>query len=88
VCEKGWCSVYNLVVLPIQQQLSKWFYDTSTSTATRAARCSLFVGEGLVLLGVSYRGTQWRRGFTWFGPTERNTLRPQENRCVVLLSAV
>jgi hypothetical protein len=28
-------------------QMSKWFYDTSTGTATRAARCGTFVGEGL-----------------------------------------
>jgi hypothetical protein len=68
--------------------VSKWFYDTSTSTATRADRCGLFVGEGLGLSGVSYRGTQWRRGFMRFRPPECNTLRPRENWCVVLLSAV
>jgi hypothetical protein len=40
--------------------LSKWFYDTSTDTASRAARYSSFVGEGLGLSGISYRGTRWR----------------------------
>jgi hypothetical protein len=30
------------------------FYDTSIDTATRAVRCSLFVGEGLGVSDVSY----------------------------------
>jgi hypothetical protein len=30
-------------------QISKWFYDTSTSTATRAALLWFFVGVGLGL---------------------------------------
>jgi hypothetical protein len=29
--------------------------------------------------GVSYEGTQWIRGFMWFGPPKRNTLRQREN---------
>jgi hypothetical protein len=43
------------------QSLLKWFYDTSTGTATRAARCGSFVGEGLGLSDVSYGGTRWRQ---------------------------
>jgi hypothetical protein len=39
----------------------KWFYDTSTGTATRVARCGYFVGEGLGLSDVSYGGTRWRQ---------------------------
>jgi hypothetical protein len=35
-------------------QMSKWFYDTSISAATEAARCGSFVGEGFGLLVVSY----------------------------------
>jgi hypothetical protein len=30
-------------------QMSKWFYDTSTGTATRAAPLLFFVGVGLSL---------------------------------------
>jgi hypothetical protein len=41
--------------------MSKWFYDTFTDTATRAARCGSFVGEGLGVPDVlSYGGTRWR----------------------------
>jgi hypothetical protein len=69
--------------------LSKWFYDTSTGTATRAACCGSFVGEDLGVSDVlSYGGTQWRREFMWFGTPERNTLHPRENRCVVVLLCV
>jgi hypothetical protein len=50
--------------------VSKWFYDTSTGTGTRAAHCGSFVGEGLGASNVSYGGTWWRRGFTWFGPSK------------------
>jgi hypothetical protein len=63
----------------LSRQISKWFYDTSIGTATRVAHCGSFVGGGLGLSDVSYRGTRWRRGFTWFGPSERNTLRLREN---------
>jgi hypothetical protein len=42
-------------------QMSKWFYDTSTGTAMRAAHCGSFIGEGLGLSVVSYGGTCWRR---------------------------
>jgi hypothetical protein len=34
-------------------RLSKWFYDTSTCTATRAARCGFLFGKGFDLLVVS-----------------------------------
>jgi hypothetical protein len=36
-------------------------YDTSTSTAMIAVRCSSFIGEGLRLSDVSYGGTRWRQ---------------------------
>jgi hypothetical protein len=38
----------------------KWFYDTFTGTATRAARCDSFIGEGLGVSDVSYGVTRWR----------------------------
>jgi hypothetical protein len=41
----------------MERKVSKWFYDTSTGTAMRAAHCDSFVREGLSLLDVSYRGT-------------------------------
>jgi hypothetical protein len=67
--------------------LPKWFYDTSIGTTTRAAYCGALL-EGLRLLYAQARKT---RGFTWFGPPERNTLRPWEMLycyvCVVLLKA-
>jgi hypothetical protein len=33
----------------LTRQMSKWFYDTSTGTATRAASLWFFVGVGLSL---------------------------------------
>jgi hypothetical protein len=61
--------------------MSKWFYDTSSVTATRVAHGgSLIRGtKALDAQGVSYEETQWTQGFMWFGPPECNTLRPQEN---------
>jgi hypothetical protein len=57
----------------LAHQMSKWFYDTFTGTATKATCCGLFVREGLGIPDVSYRRIWWRRGFTGFGPPERNT---------------
>jgi hypothetical protein len=68
--------------------MSKWFYDTSTGAATGAARCGSFVGGGFGLLVASYEGIRWTRGFTWFGPPERNTLRPRVNGIVLLCLSV
>jgi hypothetical protein len=68
--------------------LSKWFYDTSTGAATGAARCGSFVREVQIAQGVGYQGIRWTRGFTWFGPPERNTLRPQVNGVVLLCLSV
>jgi hypothetical protein len=64
--------------------LSKWFYDTSTGAATGAARCGSFVGGAQIAWGVGYPGIRWTRRFTWFGPPERNTLRPRVNGVVLL----
>jgi hypothetical protein len=47
-------------------------------------RCGSFVGGGFGLLVASYEGIRWTRGFTWFGPPERNTLRPRVNGVVLL----
>jgi hypothetical protein len=69
--------------------MSKWIYDTSSVTATRAARGgSLIRGiKALDAQGVSYEGTRWTRGFTWFGPPEWNSLRPWENgSCYITVS--
>jgi hypothetical protein len=41
--------------------MSKWFYETSTGTATRAIHGGSFVGEGLGVSDARYRGTRWRR---------------------------
>jgi hypothetical protein len=67
----------------LAHQMSKWFYDTSIGTATRAVRCGSFVGEGSGIPDVSYRGTRWRQGFTWFRPPERNTLHPRVILCCI-----
>jgi hypothetical protein len=72
----------------VVRQMSKWFYDTSTGAATGAARCGFFVGRGFGLLVASYEGIWWTRGFTWFGPPERNALRPWVNRVVLLCLSV
>jgi hypothetical protein len=63
--------------------LSKLFYDTSTG-AEEQYRCGSFVGGAQIARGVGYEGIRWTRGFTWFGPPLRNTLRPRENRVVLL----
>jgi hypothetical protein len=64
--------------------VSKWFYDTSTGAAIGAARCRSFVGGAQIAQGVGYQGIRWTRGFTWFGPPERNTLLPHVNGVVLL----
>jgi hypothetical protein len=47
-------------------------------------RCDYFVGGGFGLLVASYEGIRWTQRFTWFGPSERNTLRPRVNGVVLL----
>jgi hypothetical protein len=47
-------------------------------------RCGSFVGGGFGLLVASYEGIRWTQRFTWFGPPERNTLRPQVKGVVLL----
>jgi hypothetical protein len=69
---------------PRHLYLSKWFYDTSTGAATGAARCGSFVGGAQIARRVGYPGIRWTRRFTWFGPPERNTLRPRVNGVVLL----
>jgi hypothetical protein len=71
----------------LARQMLKWFYDTSPVPLLEQYRCGSFVGGAQIARGVGYQGTRWTRGFTWFGPPERNTLRPRENE-VVLLSLV
>jgi hypothetical protein len=68
-------------MFPVIRCLSKWFYDTFLGTASRAACGGSLIGgtKALNAQCISYEGTQWTRGFTWFGPPERNTLRPREN---------
>jgi hypothetical protein len=47
-------------------------------------RCGSFVGGAQIAQGVSYPGIRWTRRFTWFDPTERNTLRPRVKGVVLL----
>jgi hypothetical protein len=47
-------------------------------------RCGSFVGGGFGLLVASYEGIRWTRGFTWFGPPERNIVRPRAKGVVLL----
>jgi hypothetical protein len=68
--------------------MSKWFYNTSTGAATGAARCGSFVGGAQIAQGVGYQGIRWTRGFMWFRPPERNTLRPRVNGVVLLCLSV
>jgi hypothetical protein len=63
--------------------MSKWFYDTSAGIATRAARCGSLLERAWLAQGVSYEGTWWTRGFTWFEPPERNILCPQGNESCI-----
>jgi hypothetical protein len=46
-------------------------------------RCGSFVGGAQIAQGVGYQGIRWTRGFTWFRPPERNTLRPRVNGVVL-----
>jgi hypothetical protein len=43
-----------------------------------------FLEWAQIAQGVGYQGIWWTRGFTWFGPPERNTLRPRVNEVVLL----
>jgi hypothetical protein len=66
----------------------KWFYDTFIGAATGVACCDSFIGGTQITQGVGYQGIRWTRGFTWFGPPERNTLRTRVNRVVLLCLSV
>jgi hypothetical protein len=74
----------NMCFLFLYSKPSKWFYDTFTGAATGAARCGSFIGGAQIARGVGYLGIRWTRRFTWFGPPERNTLRPRVNVVVLL----
>jgi hypothetical protein len=70
--------------MQMTQYLSKWFYDISTDTATRAVHCGLLL-EGLTSLELAVVDeAQWIRGFTWFRPLERNTLHPRKMVAILL----
>jgi hypothetical protein len=58
-------------------QMSKWFYGTSTGTATRAARCGSLLEELRCLELAAMDEARWTRVFTWFEPPEHNTLHPR-----------
>jgi hypothetical protein len=70
--------------------MSKWFYDTSTDTATWETYC----GSLLEILRLSYARARWTQEFTWFRPSECNTLYPRKKvvllcvRCCLRLSWV
>jgi hypothetical protein len=67
-----------------------WFYDTSPDTATRAACGGSLIGGTKTLHAqcVSYEGTRWIWGFTWFRSLDRNTLRPPENESCIVVYAI
>jgi hypothetical protein len=46
--------------------------------------CGSFVGGAQIARRVGYPGTQWTPRFMWFGPPERNTLRPRVKGVVLL----
>jgi hypothetical protein len=62
-------------------QMSKWFYGTSLSTATRAAHEDSLIG-GTKSLDAQARWT-W-----WFGPLERNILCLGENESCIVVCVV
>jgi hypothetical protein len=53
------------------------FMTLSPVPLSEQYRCSSFVGRAQIAQGVGYPGIRWTRRFTWFGPPERNTLRPR-----------
>jgi hypothetical protein len=73
----------------LARQMLKWFYDTSTGTAPQEQPAVVLLLEwAQIAQGVGYEGIRWTRGFTWFGPPERNTLRPRVNGVVLLCLSV
>jgi hypothetical protein len=65
--------------------LSKCFYDIFTGAATGVGS---FIGGAQITQCVGYEEIQWTRGFTWFGSSECNTLRPRVNGVVLLCLSV
>jgi hypothetical protein len=60
--------------------LLKWFYDIFLGITTRAVCGGSLIG-GTKTLNAQIRWTRW---FTYFEPSERNTLRTRENEsCIV-----
>jgi hypothetical protein len=62
------CGFTTLPPMPLQEQY----------------RCGSFVGGAQIAQGVGYLGIQRTRRFMWFGPLERNTLRPRMNGVALL----
>jgi hypothetical protein len=60
------------------------FTTFSPVSSLEQYRCGSFVGGAQIAQGVGYQGIRRTQGFTWFGPPERNTLRPQVNGVVLL----
>jgi hypothetical protein len=75
-----------LTVLVIGSECCFWWsgFTTLHRCRSRAACCGSFVEGGFDLLVASYEWTWRTRRFTWFGSSERNTLRLRENWFVLL----
>jgi hypothetical protein len=58
---------------PLQESSPLWFFFFEWAQITQ---------------GVGYERIRWIREFTWFGLPERNTLRPQVNKFVLLYLSV
>jgi hypothetical protein len=65
-------------------RMTKWFMTLSPVPLQYQYHCGSFVGGAQIAQGVGYRGIRRTRRFTWFGPSEHNTLRPRVNGVVLL----
>jgi hypothetical protein len=97
ILDEGWAKRFEILLLegeqkPILPLLQNPIIEDCRSGFTTLPPVPLleqyhygsFVGGAQIARGVGYPGIRWTRRFTWFGPPERNNLRPRV-KVVVLL---
>jgi hypothetical protein len=85
------CEHHQVAITPNQNRAcssSGLSINIFTGVATGAVRYSSFIVGAQIAQGFGYQGIRWTRGFTWFGPSERNTLRPRVNEVVLMCLSI